>query len=136
MLSSAFNSEMVPSAAATAEVSIKQSVNVGDSMSNLSGQFVSSEHTATPIESVSPNVSTSVSPNVLSSSVSNKHTEFVSGNKVSGRNIVTPVTVSIPSTTRPARPVRNRQLPQYLQDYQVDVPKARKSSHTISQGIA
>ncbi|KAK8677304.1 hypothetical protein V6N13_142851 [Hibiscus sabdariffa] len=34
---------------------------------------------------------------------------------------------------KPTRPVRTRHLPQHLKDYQVYLPKARTSSHTVAQ---
>ncbi|KAL4292078.1 hypothetical protein GQ457_14G019000 [Hibiscus cannabinus] len=103
--------------AKTAEVPGEQHVNDADAINDLSGQIGSSERNTTQIESVSPDNGSSAAPNV-------------SDNVSSCDTLVTPVKVSVPTIVRPAR---NRQLPQHLQDYQVDIPKVRKSSHTVAQ---
>ncbi|KAL4296055.1 hypothetical protein GQ457_12G027490 [Hibiscus cannabinus] len=96
------------------EVPVEQHINDGV----LSGQCGSSEHTITPIESVSADNSSSVAPNI---------TDAVSSCDTLN---VPPIRDSVTTTVSPAR---SRKLPQHLKDYQVDIPKVRKSSHTVAQ---
>ncbi|KAL4284912.1 hypothetical protein GQ457_16G010620 [Hibiscus cannabinus] len=91
-------------------------------------QFISSGHVAASMSHVLPNVS--------SSSMTNKHTKYVIENTVPDKHTVHDIVPSDDVSFKSTRPVRNRQLPQHLHDYQVNIPKARKSFHIVAQVIS
>ncbi|KAL4274119.1 hypothetical protein GQ457_13G011820 [Hibiscus cannabinus] len=80
---------------------------------------------------LSSSLELSVIPEGVDNSVTNS--EHISDTSCDLLNTSEQVSTQRNSITVVDRPARSRKLPQHFSDYQVDIPKVRKSSHTVAQ---